>query len=186
MHVIKSNNVWSNKEDLNWGVIEVSKVTNKIIKILVDNLLFDLSENFFISFESLIKIGKRVKPILNATINRLSIDNWRRKLFKFILKYIDNKEIKNPLIYQFYNPDFLTRVHAIMLAQQSIDMSYVDFILPLVNDPDDSVRWAALNFFINQDQLQDFKVQKKLMVRRDIELNNTIQNKIIDIIKNKE
>ena len=174
---------WNKNDDKNWEVIEVSKVTNKIIKQLVKNLELELSDNFFISFESILKIGKRVKPFLEAIIKNLSEENWRFPLFEFILNYINHKEFENPLIIQLYHSDFIVRARAIMQAELSGKSSIAKYILPLMDDPDDSVRWAAINYFINSNQLKNLKVKKKIESRRDVELNSIIQEKLIKIIK---
>ncbi|KKL14318.1 hypothetical protein LCGC14_2516860, partial [marine sediment metagenome] len=58
------NNIWEEEESTNWDVIEISKVSDKNIRILIDNLKLDkaeLSDDFFISFESLLKIGNRAE-----------------------------------------------------------------------------------------------------------------------------
>ena len=47
-------------ESNNYDIIEVSKVNDKIIKKLLDYLKYDISDSFFISFESLLKLGNKV------------------------------------------------------------------------------------------------------------------------------
>ncbi|GAH64463.1 unnamed protein product, partial [marine sediment metagenome] len=51
MSYLRDNKIWEEEEDLNWDVIEISKVDDKIIRYLLDNLKLDksdLSDNFFI------------------------------------------------------------------------------------------------------------------------------------------
>ncbi|MFX1275111.1 MAG: hypothetical protein ACFFBP_19845 [Promethearchaeota archaeon] len=184
MNLSEKYELWNTEDDLNWDVIEISKVTNKIIKNLVENLKRDLSNNFYISFESLIKIGrkKNIKPIVESYIKTMINGDWRKDLFKFILKYINNKDIKNPLIFQLYNPDFIKRARAIMQVQHAGALNYSKVILSLMDDPDDSVRWAALNFFISLDQLNNSEFQNKLKSRINKEINQTIQKKIFQIL----
>jgi len=49
----------NNIDNPNWDVVEVSKVNDKIIMKLLNYLKYDVSEKFFISFESLLKLGNR-------------------------------------------------------------------------------------------------------------------------------
>ena len=58
----------NNTDNPNWDVIEVSKVNDKIIMKLLNYLKYDVSEKFFISFESLLKLGNRVPE---ATIRNI-------------------------------------------------------------------------------------------------------------------
>ena len=57
----------------NYKIIEISKVDNKIIKKLIDNLKLGLSDDFFISFESLLKLGKKAESMIESQIK--DIDN---------------------------------------------------------------------------------------------------------------
>ncbi|MFW9878964.1 MAG: hypothetical protein ACFFG0_38285, partial [Candidatus Thorarchaeota archaeon] len=71
MSYLRDNKIWEEEEDVQWDVIEISKVDDKIIRYLLDNLNLeksDLSDSFFISFESLLKIGKKAEKILDYYI----------------------------------------------------------------------------------------------------------------------
>jgi len=185
MNLPQRHVILNTEDDLNWDVIEISKVNNKIIKNLIENLKQDISESFFISFESLIKISrkKNIKPILESFIKRMVNDDWHRDLFQFILKYMNYKEIRHPLIFQLYNPDFIKRARAILQAEHAKTLKYSRLILPLMDDPDDSVRWASLNYFINLNHLDQFEVQNKLKFRLEKEVNKTILKKLLQSIK---
>jgi HEAT repeat protein len=172
------------EDNANWGVIEVSKITNKIIESLIDNLKSELSEDFFISFDSLIKIGKKAEPMVKDVLedNREKLD-FRKDLFKFFLNFFQNDEVENHLVFQLYNPDFIARARAIMQIEEAGDLSYLKYVLPLVEDPDDSVRWAAINFLINMEKLDDPIVYKQLTIQMEKESNSVIRNKLFDVIK---
>ena len=171
------------EDNANWGVIEVSKITNKIIESLINNLKSELSEDFFISFDSLIKIGKKAEPVVKDVLeNKEEKLEFRKDLFKFFLNFFQNDEVENPLVFQLYNPDFIARARAIMQIEEAGDLSYLKYVLPLVEDPDDSVRWAAINFLINMDQLDDPMVHKKLTNQMKKESNSVIRNKLLDIL----
>ena len=177
--------IWNKEDDLNWDIIEISKVNNKMIKRLIENLKKDISERFFISFESLIKISriKNIKKLLENSFRVMDDNDWHRDLLKFILKYIKNKELKHPLAYQLYHPDFIKRVRAILQAEHDNSVEYKRIILPLLDDPDDSVRWAALNYFINLGQVDEREIQNKLKLRQEREINKTILQKITQNLK---
>ena len=89
MSYLRDNNIWEEEDEINWDVIEISKVDDKIIEILIDNLKLntaDLSETFFISFESLLKLGKKIEPVLDSYIKATSeIHNCKVEIFNFIL-----------------------------------------------------------------------------------------------------
>ena len=172
------------EDNANWGVIEVSKITNKIIESLIDNLQSELSEDFFISFDSLIKIGKKAVPVIKDVLeNNGEKLASRRDIFNFFLNFFQNDEVENPLVFQLYNQDFIARAKAIMQIEEAGDLSYLKYILPLVEDPDDSVRWAAINFLINMEQLDDPIVYKKLTFQMEKESNSVIRNKLLDILE---
>lgn len=184
MNFIRNDGNLTEEDNANWGVIEISKITNRIIESLIDNLNSDLSDDFFISYESLIRIGKKAEPMLSTVIKNTDEKlGFRRDLFKFALNCIHNDEVENPLVSQLYNPDFIARARAIMQIEDMDDLSYLKYVLPLVADPDDSVRWAAINLLINKDQLDEPNVYKKLTIQLEIESNSVIQNKLKDILK---
>lgn len=136
------------KEVNNWDVIEVSKVNDKIIRKLLNYLKYDISENFFISFESLLKLGNKVPE---ATIQNIINDldqthSFKKDLFQFILKFVKNGTVEFHLLPQIYSPDFIVRARAVMKIKQNNDTRYLKFLLPLLDDPDDSVRWSVIKF----------------------------------------
>ena len=184
MNFIRNDGNLTEEDNAKWGVIEVSKITNKIIESLIDNLKSELSEDFFISFDSLIKIGKKAEPVLKAILeNNGEILNFRKDLFKFFLNFFQNDEVENPLVFQLYNSDFIARARAIMQIEEAGDLSYLKYVLPLVEDPDDSVRWAAINFLINMKQLEDPIVYKKLAIQMRKESNSVIHKKLTETLE---
>ena len=73
MSYLRDNKNWDEEDNINWDIIEISKVDDKIIQRLINNLKLhtsDLSENFFISFESLLKLGKKIEPVLDSYIKK--------------------------------------------------------------------------------------------------------------------
>ena len=138
----------NNIDNPNWDVIEVSKVNDKIIMKLINYLKYDVSEKFFISFESLLKLGNRVPE---ATIKNIvkELDqshDFKKELFQFILNFINNEAVEYHLLPQIYSPDFIVRARAIMKIAENDDVRYMKFLLPLLDDPDDSVRWSVIKF----------------------------------------
>lgn len=186
MNLIRNDGNLTEEDNGNWGVIEISKITNKIIKKLIDNLKSELSDDFFISFESLIKIGKKAEPMLKAVIkDQAGKLGFQKDLFKFALNYVQNNEVDNPLVFQLYHPDFITRARAIMQIEDAADKSYLKYVLPLIEDPDDSVRWAVINFLVNKELLADPNIYKKLTFQMEKESNAVIHKKLTDVLLNK-
>ena len=184
MNFIRNHGNLTEEDNANWGVIEVSKITNKIIESLINNLKSELSEDFFISFDSLIKIGKKAEPVVKDVLeNKEEKLEFRKDLFKFFLNFFQNDEFENPLVFQLYNPDFIALARAIMQIEEAGDLSYLKYVLPLVEDPDDSVRWAAINFFINMEKLDDPIVYKKLTTQMEKESNSVIRNRLYDLLE---
>ena len=186
MNFIRNDRNLTEEDNANWGIIEISKITNRIIEKLIKNLKSELSDDFFISFESLIKIGKKAEPMLKAVIN----DNaeslgFQIDLFKFALNLMQSNEVEDSLVLQLYNPDFIARARAIMQIEDAREINYLKYVLPLVEDPDDSVRWAAINFLINTKQLDDSIVYKKLIIQMEKESNSVIQKKLTDVLNKK-
>jgi len=171
-------------EEENWDFIEVSKIDDKIINKLVNNLkLEELSDDFYISFESLLKIGKKAEPIIQSFIDDMDkIHQTRKELFKFILNYIKQNNPDNPLIANLYHPDFIIRAKTIMEIEQSEDLKYIKYILPLLNDPDDSVRWAVIKLLISLDQIKNSSVYSELKTRVSRESNPIIKKELLNIL----
>ncbi len=171
-------------EDENWQYMEISKINNKIIRKLVKNLEKDLSDDFFLSVNSLLKIGKKAESELRQSLSELNErNNFRKEIFNIILNFFKNDTIKSPQILKLYHPDFIIRAKTIMAIEENQDSSYLKYILPLIGDPDDSVRWAVLKYIISLDQARNPKVLKKFKKRIKMELNPIIQNKLIEIIE---
>ncbi|MHA1932418.1 MAG: HEAT repeat domain-containing protein, partial [Promethearchaeota archaeon] len=150
MSYLRENKVWEEEENLKWDVIEISQVDDKIIRNLIDKMKLDtqdLSDNFFIAFESLLKIGKRAEDIIDSYVKETNeIHNFKIDIFNFLLNFIKNNTIEFILVPQLYHPDFITRARTIFKIQQAGDKKYLNLIIPLLNDPDDSVRWAVIRF----------------------------------------
>jgi hypothetical protein len=182
------NNIWEEEESTNWDVIEISKVSDKNIRILIDNLKLDkaeLSDDFFISFESLLKIGNRAESILNFYIQQTNeIHNFKVEIFNFLLDFIKNNSVKHVLVPQLYHTDFITRARTIFRIEEAGDKSYLKFLIPLLNDPDDSVRWAVIRFLNSNNLLKNPLIYKELKNLIEKESNLIIKEKLKVIFKN--
>ena len=135
-------------ESNDYDIVEVSKVNDKIIKKLLDYLKYDISDKFFISFESLLKLGNKVPE---ATIKNIireleQTHNFKKELFQFILNFTKDNMVEYHLLPQLYSPDFIVRARAVMKIKENNDVRYLKFLLPLLDDPDDSVRWSVIKF----------------------------------------
>ncbi|MFX1567442.1 MAG: HEAT repeat domain-containing protein [Promethearchaeota archaeon] len=188
MSYFRDNKLWEEDDNINWDFIEISKVNDKIIRILIDNLKLDtsdLSENFFISFESLLKLGKKIEPVLNSYIEENNeIHNCKVDTFNFILDFVKNNTLKHVLVPQLYHPDFITRARTVMKIAQTGDISYLNFILPLLNDPDDSVRWSVIRFLNkHKNLLKNPLVYKEIKCYIGKELNPVIREKMKELFK---
>lgn len=143
-----------------------------------------LSEDFFISLESLCTLGKRAKSAIETQYNHMDDDHiFRKEIFNFLLNYIDDN-IENLPLEQLYHPDFTIRANTIMQLEKEDSLKYLNLILPLVNDPDDSVRYAVLKLIDSLNQKNNPTIYKKLKNRIKIESNQVIQNKIKNILEN--
>jgi hypothetical protein len=185
---LRENKVWEEEDDINFDVIKISKVNDKIIRRLIKNLSLEtsnLSQNFFISFESLLKLGKKIKPVLDSFIQEKSeIHYFKVDIFNFIFDFVKNNTLKYVLVPQLYHPDFVTRARTILKLELAGDMNYLKFILPLLNDPDDSVRWAVIRFLNTHIHLiRNPLVYKELKGHIEIELNPVIKEKMIELFK---
>ncbi|MFX1257281.1 MAG: HEAT repeat domain-containing protein [Promethearchaeota archaeon] len=173
-----------NLERDNWRYIEISKINDKIIKNLVNNLKSDLSDDFFISFESLIKIGKKAEPIIESVINEKDdLGNFNKEILNFLLNYFKTNKIENNLVFQLYHPDFIVRARALMqIKERGISNKYLNYILPLTRDPDASVRWAVLNLLISLEQTHNPQIYNSLKSRLKNESNPIIQKKLKEFL----
>lgn len=187
MSFLRNNNIWDESENINWDVIEISKVDDKIIKRLINNLKLDtpdLSDYFFISFESLLKIGKRAKSVIESYINETNeIHNFKLDIFNFMFSFIKNEIVEDILVPYLYHPDFNIRARTILKIEKVGDLKYLKFILPLLNDPDDSVRWAATKFLDTHKLIKNPLVYRELKRFFEKESNPVIKQKLKDILK---
>lgn len=187
MSFLRDNRVWEEEENLKWDVIEISKVDDKIIRILFEKMkldTYDLSDNFFIAFESLLKIGKRAEEVIDSIIKETNeIHNYKIDLFNFLLNFIKNNTIEYILVPQLYHPDFITRARTIFKIQQASDKKYLNFIIPLLNDPDDSVRWAVIRYLNTLHMVKNPLVYKELKNFIELESNPIIKEKLKEILK---
>ncbi|MFX1236670.1 MAG: hypothetical protein ACFFAS_01110 [Promethearchaeota archaeon] len=179
-----NNNIPLVEETNQWAIIHVSEVTPRNINALIKNLKLPLSENFYISFNSLIKLGKKARKNLQFEIKNIVKSDWRKYLFEILLENASERPHNlYPLVSHLYYPDFVKRAQAINVASENnLGADYFDIILPLLDDPDDSVRWAALNYLISKDKVNMMIVQGKLNERREMEQNKTILCKIDSLI----
>lgn len=172
-------------DNVNWNLIKLSNVNDKIIKQLINHMRSELSDNFFISFESLINIGSKATKLIEKTYKKYSTTrNFRKYLFQFLLNYY-NDFVEDPLVLRLYHPDFIIRAKALMQIEENGDIDYLKFIIPLLNDPDDSVRWAALRVLesfkeFENNPLTFLKIENR--IRK--EPNLVIKEKLIKIFNN--
>ncbi|MHA1805827.1 MAG: HEAT repeat domain-containing protein [Promethearchaeota archaeon] len=168
--------------DDNWDLIKISNVDDKIIKNLLEYITSDVNDNFFISFESLLKIGKKARTLVEQSYKKHARKkDVRREILKFILNYYKGR-IKYPLVPRLYHPDFIIRARTLEQIEKNREFNYLKFILPLINDTDDSVRWAAIRV------LESFKhaenrhfLYQMLKHRIQKEPNPIIKEKLIKI-----
>ena len=157
-----SENPYYNESD-EWDIIKISEINDKIIKRLLDYLKSDISEQFFISFESVLKLGNKIPEWqLRQLMTTFDSNNYKKDLFEFILDFINHETIEYHLLPQLYSPDFIIRARTIMKIKENDDKKYIKFLLPLIDDPDDSVRWSVI----------DYLVQYK----EEIEINTLLKN----------
>lgn len=187
MSYLRDNKVWEEEENLKWDVIEISKVDDKIIRNIIDKMKLDssdLSDSFFIAFESLLKIGKRAEQTIDSYIKETSeIHNFKVDIFNFLLDFIKNNTIEQLLVPQLFHPDFIVRARTIFKIEQDGDKKYLKFIMPLLNDPDDSVRWAVIRFLVKLDMIKNPLVYKELKIFQELESNPIIKDKLREIFK---
>ena len=173
----------SNTDNPNWDVIEVSKVDDKIIMKLLNYLKYDVSDKFFISFESLLKLGNRVPE---ATIKNIVSEldqshDFKKELFQFILNFMNNEAVEYHLLPQIYSPDFIVRARAIMKIKENDDIRYIKFLLPLLDDPDDSVRWSVIKFL--SKHIKNPIIYSELKYHLNKELNPIIFESLKEIFE---
>jgi len=172
-------------ESNNWDVVEVSKVNDKIIRKLLDYLKYDISDKFFISFESLLKLGNKVPEatIKNIISELEQTHNFKKELFQFILNFIKDETVEYHLLPQIYSPDFIVRARAVMKIKENNDVRYLKFLLPLLDDPDDSVRWSAIKFL--SQHLDNPIIHYELKKHLNKELNPIISENLKEVFEKK-
>ncbi|MFW9873956.1 MAG: HEAT repeat domain-containing protein, partial [Candidatus Thorarchaeota archaeon] len=111
------------------------------------------------------------------------IHNFKIDIINFMLDFIKNKKIEHLLVPQLYDPDFITRARTIFKIEQTGDKRYLKFILPLLNDPDDSVRWAVLRLLETHDMVKNPLVNKELKYFIEKESNPVIKEKGKEVFK---
>lgn len=170
-------------EEEKWRYIKISQIDDKIIKQLVNNLKQDVSEEFFLSFDSLLKINKRAESEIETAIKQLDEQHqFKKNIFKVLLNYIKTDKIEIPLLFQLYSPDFLVRAKAVLDLGKMDSFKYLNFLLPLLRDPDDSVRWSVINLLINK-HINNSKIYKKLKKHVEYESNPIIRKNLAKIFE---
>ncbi|KKK99301.1 hypothetical protein LCGC14_2634130, partial [marine sediment metagenome] len=144
----------------------------------------ELSDDFFISFESLLKIGNRAELVLDSYIQRTNeIHNFKVEIFNFLLDFIKNRDLDHVLVPYLYHTDFITRARTIFELEEAGDKRYVKFIIPLINDPDDSVRWAVIRFLDTHNLAKNPLIYTELKNIIEKESNPVIKEKIKEVLK---
>ncbi len=84
---------------------------------------------------------------------------------------------------QLYHPDFVIRARTILRLENASDFNYLRFILPLLNDPDDSVRWAVIRFLNTHSQLiNNPLIYMELKSHIQKEMNLVIKEKVKELL----
>ncbi|MBD3215733.1 MAG: hypothetical protein GF311_24185 [Candidatus Lokiarchaeota archaeon] len=182
MNYLPNNRNHAELDNPNWDIIEISKIDDKIIKKLLNKLSLGISDDFFICFESLMKIGEKAKPVIISHIKKNQIDHFVRDVLYFILNTIKNNNASPPLLPKLYNPDFIMRARTIMEIEESRKVDYLKFLLPLINDPDDSVRWALIKLLHSLELVNNPMVKTELEAHLSKEKNPIIIKKIKEMI----
>lgn len=179
MNYLGDNNNYD--DEGNWDIVQVSKISDKIIKRLLDYLKSGISESFFISLESVLKLGNKIpESEIRQTIPLFTLDDYKKDLFKFILDFINQDIIEYHLLPQLYSPDFITRARTVMKIKENDDKKYIKFLLPLINDPDDSVRWSVIDYLVKYQH--DQKIKSELRNHLENESNPIIYDNLKSIL----
>lgn len=164
-------------EENNWRFMQISKVNDDIIQLLAQNIKLQLSDDFFLSLESLLKLGKKAVPFLKSLKKDVSIENYKRKLISIALRYIKRKSLEDLVVLQLYHPDFEIRAKTIVQMSKLKEVNYLNVVTPLLKDPDDSVRWAAINYLID-NHFNNKNVKAELIAHAKVEKNPIIKRKL--------
>jgi len=181
VNYLPNNRKHKELDNSNWDIIEISKIDDKIIKKILNRLSLGISDDFFICFESLIKIGKKAKSAILSFIQENEIDSFIKDVLYYILRMIDKNQSYPSTLLKLYHPDFVVRARTIMEIEDSGKKEYLKYLIPLINDPDDSVRWALINLFISLELTENPIVKSKLQNHLNNELNPIISKKIKEI-----
>lgn len=176
-----------NQEDLydsNWQLVNISNIDDKIINRLLNRLSLGISDDFFLSFESLIKIGEKAKEPMVSFMKTNNLDPFVEEILFFLLKLAKEEEIQKPLFFRLFNPDFIMRARTIMEINEKGLEEYFKYVIPLISDPDDSCRWAVVQLLISHDLIQKNPlVKEELKDHLQLEKNKVIKDKIKELIE---
>lgn len=176
-----------NQEDLydsNWQLINISNVDDKIIKRLLNKLNFGICDDFFLSFESLVKIGEKAQKEIVSFMKSNDLDPFINEILIFLLNLINEEKVQKPLLIRLFNPDFITRAKTIMEIDERGKEDYFKYIIPLIEDPDDSVRWAVIQLLISHNLIQKNPiVEEHLREHMKSEKNEVIKEKIRELVQ---
>jgi len=130
-----------------------------------------------------LKLGNKVpESTIEKIIQELDqTHNFKKELFQFILDFIKEGTIQYHLLPQLYNPDFITRARAVMRIKENNDIRYIKFLLPLLDDPDDSVRWSVIKFLVKHKDNQI--ISNELRNHLERELNPIIYNNLKEVFE---
>jgi HEAT repeat protein len=107
--------------------------------------------------------------------------DFKRELFEFIINFIDSGVVEYHLLPQLYSPDFILRARAIMKIKENNDTRYIKFLLPLLDDPDDSVRWSVIKYLTQFKN--DPTIYGELKIHLEKELNPIISSNLKEIFE---
>lgn len=171
-------------EEENWQLIELSKINDKIIQSLLYKLKTKLSEDVFISLESLFKIGQRAISLVKKFLIQHSESKvYHIALIRLLLQYLQEKPV-NPRLFKLYHPDFVIRAKAIMEISKKDILDNLALMLPILNDPDDSVRYAMIKTLLNYELMSHNKIIPHLKKHYKRESNSVIKRKIRRFLEN--
>lgn len=183
MNYLRNNKKEEFLSNLEWEEVKVSNVNQNTIKKLVLNLLnLEISDDFFLSIESLIRLGKKPIPIIKNILDNHIEKSFRTNLLKYIMNYAKMR-IENTLILQLYHTDFVIRARTIMFLEENDFERYIEFLLPLLEDPDDSVRWALIKLIKNKDLYNRINIKNKIENGLEKESNPIIREKMKQILE---
>lgn len=182
VNYLPNNRSHTELDNPNWDVMEISKIDDEIIKKILDKLCSGISDDFFLCFESLIKIGDKAKSVIISFIQYNEVKPFIKDVLYLILNIIEKRQIDHALLLKLYHPDFVIRARTIMEIENSGKANYLKFMIPLIEDPDDSVRWALIKFLVSLKLINNPMVKDKLEDHLRDEKNPIIVKKIKEIL----